>query len=102
MRVVLPTGCPRSVGFLAGFAGQKVKIPAIPGGWGGLVTNDWCITLEKALSFNLAGCSHHMISYCVEFIMWHHWHGLRCLVLKIVVFLCGKHVIFSTPNTHLN
>ena len=31
--MVLPTGCPRSVGFL-GFAGQKVEVPIIPWGWG--------------------------------------------------------------------
>ena len=30
MTVVLPTGCPCSVGFWQGFAGQKDKVPAIP------------------------------------------------------------------------
>ena len=39
--VVLPTGCPRSAGLLAGICRTKVKVPAIPRGWGGaVVTND--------------------------------------------------------------
>ena len=44
--VVLPTGCPRSVGLLAGLCRTKGKVPTIPLGWGGweVVTNDWCIT----------------------------------------------------------
>ena len=33
--VVLPTGCPRSAGLLAGICRTKVKVPAIPRGWGG-------------------------------------------------------------------
>ena len=39
--VVLPTGCPGSAGLLAGICRTKVKVPAIPRGWGGaVVTND--------------------------------------------------------------
>ena len=34
--VVLPTGCPRSAGLLAGICRTKVKVPAIPLGWGGV------------------------------------------------------------------
>ena len=32
--VVLPTGCPRSAGLLAGICRTKVKVPAIPRGGG--------------------------------------------------------------------
>ena len=32
--VVLPTGCPCSAGLLAGICRTKVKVPAIPRGWG--------------------------------------------------------------------
>ena len=41
----LQTECPRSVGFWQGFAGLKVKVPAIPRGLG-VVTNDWCINVN--------------------------------------------------------
>ena len=30
---------------LAAPAVQKVKVPAVPHGWGGVVTNDWCIIM---------------------------------------------------------
>ena len=36
----LPTGCPSSVGFLAGICLTKIKVPTIPRGWGVVVTND--------------------------------------------------------------
>ena len=41
--VVLPTGCPRSAGLLAGICRTKVKVPAIPQGWGAVVTNDYIV-----------------------------------------------------------
>ena len=46
MPVVLPTGCPCSVGVIAGICWmQSQKSPLFPraGGGGCVVTNDWCI-----------------------------------------------------------
>ena len=35
---ILPSVCPCSAGLLAGFAGDKIEVRAIPLGWGSVVT----------------------------------------------------------------
>ena len=46
MAVVLPTGCPCSVGFFfAEFRWTESQSPRYSPGLGAVVTNKWCITL---------------------------------------------------------
>ena len=60
--VVLPTGCPRSAGLLAGICRTKVKVPAIPRGWGGawlqMTSALWTVEsgIKLQLDSNLKQC----------------------------------------------
>ena len=62
--VVLPTGCPRSVGLLAGICRTKVKCPAIPRGWGGpwlQITSALCCVLTCVRSVTNAAIKHSQL-----------------------------------------
>ena len=41
------TNClsPQCEAFSRDLLDEKSKVPAIPQGWGGVITNDWCITI---------------------------------------------------------
>ena len=56
--VVLPTGCPRSAGLLAGICRTKVKVPAIPREWGG----PW-LQMTSALRLQMADLKDDRSSY---------------------------------------
>ena len=50
--MVLPTGCPCSVGFLAGFCWKESRSPCYSlglGERGAVVTNDWCISFQASI-----------------------------------------------------
>ena len=45
--VVIPTGCPHSVGLLSGIGWTESQSPSYSPRLGGMVTNDWCIISKQ-------------------------------------------------------